>query len=603
MPTEYFSSYDGMKIMAKVADDGRDVAANLVPKVYGNREGELLAVSNDRFSTSCDEFTTVTLNVETPDYNPLNLPPFTMRLQMVDDTVDPTTWGIDNAVWTKVQGTDDTWDITYANENWAELFYKKVGIKSVLGANTTGVTSLNTTFGCQNWNGDESTLTSVALFDTSTVTDMAYMFQGCYLLESLPLFDTSNVVDMQWMFCECHALTEIPLFDTHNVTNMEGMLDCCSGIDEIPPFNTSKVTTLEYFADYTGITRVPKLDTRNVTTMDSAFEGCASLVEFPDLDYSNVECMSYAFTECTGLTGEIPTLNLKNCDKIKSMFDGCTGITSVSLDTSDLLWDMRGAFRDCSSLVDLYISNAYNVWEGDIDETTFDGCTSLENVTILNMASVASMSGIDDDDPDIMTSIFSSCDALKTVTITGAISLTTTESLFVGKENLESVTITDTTSLSNTVGMFLGCESLTSVNIGSTANVTDMTDMFDSCASLVTVPMLNTSKVTSMLQMFFGCTALTSVPLFDTNKVTDFTSMFDDCVSLISIPLFDTSSAVSVNGMFAGCENVETGSLALYRQMSSQANPPGDHDDCFGRCGINTQTGQAELEQIPADWK
>lgn len=616
MSETYFSDYGGMKIMAKVADDGRDVAANLVPKVYGNREGEVLAVNNDCFSTSCDEFTTVTLNVETPDYNPLNLPPFTMRLQMVDDTVDPTTWGMEDVweglTWTKVEGTEDTWDVTYANPNWFELLgepyeipcpNKQVHkIKRVLGANTTGVTDMGSLFWCST--DENPALESVALFDTSSVVNMYDMFDGCISLTSVPLFDTSNVTDMSWMFCCCTLLTTVPRFDTHNVTNMEGMFDSCDNFEELPPFNTSNVTTFRFFVEYTSIRRVPRLDIRNASLMQCAFEGCASLIEFPDLDYSNVERMDSAFSGCTSLSGPA-ILNLKNCTEAESMFYNCSGITSIRIDSSSMLWDMQDAFCDCTSLKELYISDASSL--SDIKDWTgswmLDGCTSLENVTILNMASIAAMSDIDDDDPDVMTSIFGSCDALKTVTITGARSLTTTEALFVGKDKLESVTLTETNSLSNTVGMFLGCESLTSVNIGSTANVTDMTDMFDSCASLVNVPMLNTSKVTSMAQMFFGCTAITSVPLFDTNKVTDFASMFDDCVSLISIPLFDTSSAVSVNGMFAGCENVETGSLALYRQMSSQANPPDDHDDCFGRCGINTQTGQAELAQIPEDWK
>jgi surface protein len=46
-------------------------------------------------------------------------------------------------------------------------------------------------------------LTSVPIFDTSSVTDMTYMFMDCTNLTSVPLFDTSRVTDMYEMFFDC----------------------------------------------------------------------------------------------------------------------------------------------------------------------------------------------------------------------------------------------------------------------------------------------------------------------------------------------------------------------------------------------------------------
>lgn len=70
-----------------------------------------------------------------------------------------------------------------------------------------------------------------------------------------------------------------------------------------------------------------------------------------------------------------------------------------------------------------------------------------------------------------------------------------------------------------------------------------------------------------------------------------------------TIPLFDTSSLVNVNSMFYECTNVEGGILDLYNQMSTQTNPPIYHVGTFYECGVNTQTGTAELAQVPSDWK
>ena len=137
----------------------------------------------------------------------------------------------------------------------------------------------------------------------------------------------------------------------------------------------------------------------------------------------------------------------------------------------------------------------------------------------------------------------------------------------------------------------------------NTSNVTDMTGMFNRCRNLTTVPLFDTSSVTNMTGMFLACRNLTTVPLFDTSNVTDMTSMFEGCSNLTTVPLFDTSSVISMNRMFRNCYSVESGALALYQQASTQANPPANHDSTFMQCGSNTQTGAAELAQIPSDWK
>lgn len=75
------------------------------------------------------------------------------------------------------------------------------------------------------------------------------------------------------------------------------------------------------------------------------------------------------------------------------------------------------------------------------------------------------------------------------------------------------------------------------------------------------------------------------------------------CTSLTSLPLFNTSNVEYMDSAFNSCVNVQSGALDLYRQASTQTNPPGHHDSTFTNCGINTETGSAELAQIPSDWK
>ena len=123
---------------------------------------------------------------------------------------------------------------------------------------------------------------------------------------------------------------------------------------------------------------------------------------------------------------------------------------------------------------------------------------------------------------------------------------------------------------------------------------------FHGCWSLTSLPLLDTSSVTVMLGTFNTCVSLTSLPLFNTSNVTDMSYAFGNCTALKTIPLFDTSKVFQIQWAFASCTNVESGAFALYKQVSAHNTI---HNATFRNCGSNTQTGAAELAQIPSSWK
>lgn len=159
----------------------------------------------------------------------------------------------------------------------------------------------------------------------------------------------------------------------------------------------------------------------------------------------------------------------------------------------------------------------------------------------------------------------------------------------------------NTSGVTNMAALFDSC-SFTSVPLFDTSSVTDMSYMFYRCTSLTSVPLFDTSSVTDMSYMFASCSDLTSATLFDTSSATDMSYMFSNCNALTSVSLFDTSSATNTTAMFAGCANVQSGALALYNQASTQTVPPATHTDMFQYCGVSTQSGYAELTQIPSSW-
>lgn len=86
-----------------------------------------------------------------------------------------------------------------------------------------------------------SSLTTVPLFDLSSVTNAYGVFYSCSSLTTIPLLDTSNVTDMGFMFYGCSALTSLPLLDTSNVTNMKGTFRN-SGLTSLPLLDLSSLT-------------------------------------------------------------------------------------------------------------------------------------------------------------------------------------------------------------------------------------------------------------------------------------------------------------------------------------------------------------------------
>lgn len=84
--------------------------------------------------------------------------------------------------------------------------------------------------------------------DSSRVTDMTSMFEGCARLESVPELNTRNVKNMSAMFQDCKALTEAPVLDTRNLEFAAGMFKGCSSLVKVPDMNTAKtVGTAEMF--------------------------------------------------------------------------------------------------------------------------------------------------------------------------------------------------------------------------------------------------------------------------------------------------------------------------------------------------------------------
>ena len=122
--------------------------------------------------------------------------------------------------------------------------------------------------------------------DTSLMTDMSQMFDGCSSLQSLDVsgWDTSKVTDISSMFDGCSSLQSLDVsgWDTSNVTNMRTMFYLCSSLTQLDVSNwdTSNVTNISYMFDSCSSLQsldVSGWDVSNVTNIDDIFYNCNKL--------------------------------------------------------------------------------------------------------------------------------------------------------------------------------------------------------------------------------------------------------------------------------------------------------------------------------------
>ena len=190
-------------------------------------------------------------------------------------------------------------------------------------------------------------------FDTSDVTRMRGMFNGCSSLTDLDLsgFDTSSVTDMRMMFQNCASLTslDLPGFDTSSVTDMRVMFQNCANLTslDVSSFDTSNVIDMgAMFANCERLTGLDLsgFDTSHVTNMAAMFCICEDLtsLDLTGFDTSNVAYMSDMFCYCTSLTN----LNLSGFDasavtKMDNMFYGCDNLPDIICSDSKILKEFR----------------------------------------------------------------------------------------------------------------------------------------------------------------------------------------------------------------------------------------------------------------------
>lgn len=219
-------------------------------------------------------------------YNPLDLPPYTMRLEYNEGITvyAPVMAGVTYGSVRQVSSSPNIWDFTYEDNKWSITYnnatwpilpqvtsdiasisgaYLNNELVGIIGANTTGVTNMN------NLCYKAKNLEYVNLFDTHLLIYGAQMFMDCYKLTEIPTFDFSNLEHALYTF-RSTPINYIPDFNFTKVNDCRGIFhDCNVSGGILRAYNQLYPTALQYYEAFEDCT-------------DRSAEALAELAQIPE---------------------------------------------------------------------------------------------------------------------------------------------------------------------------------------------------------------------------------------------------------------------------------------------------------------------------------
>ena len=236
----------------------------------------------------------------------------------------------------------------------------------------------------------------LAIFDTSSVTDMSQMFKYCKDLTSLNLsnFDTSNVINMSRMFEYLHNLIDLNV-TSFNTENVESMRDMFGNLWNLPALNiasfrTPKVRDMShmfYYLKQVQSLDVSKFDTSKVTDFSAMFLGISNIqnLNLANFNTQAATDMSFMFYDMANLkTLDIHSFRTENVKDMQRMFTFTSRILSLDLshfNTSNVV-NMEDMFYACdASNINVSNFNTQNV------ESMAGMFGSVSNVQTLDLSS------------------------------------------------------------------------------------------------------------------------------------------------------------------------------------------------------------------------
>lgn len=197
-----------------------------------------------------------------------------------------------------------------------------------------------------------TTIESGIFPESSSVSTLAYTFEGCTALESLPegLFDplAASKTKFTATFKGCTSLKTLPegLFAQNSLaTQFSDTFSGCSSLESLPADllgSKEKATSVKgMFKDCSSLKTIPAelfALAPAITSFESTFSGCGSLTELPAELFAAIgtKSSSITFAECFRGCSSLVSLpaalfdTVRRINYIDSCFNGCSSLTGES---------------------------------------------------------------------------------------------------------------------------------------------------------------------------------------------------------------------------------------------------------------------------------
>ena len=451
--------------------------------------------------------------------------------------------------------------------------------------------------------------------DTSAVTYMENMFEGCEKLQSiegLEQFDTRQVEDMENFFSNCASLkvADVSSFNTaciqeRNNYNLDYFFRCNNELEKIIfgehfsfsdayiklPENTNwyKEGTPDQLIDYDQLS---KAEWNGEITLQGTWlraEGiywgeCKCTIQDKTLTIGagkGGNRYNKFYSPWEDYAEEIEYIEFEDGvvfpEDIHELFMRLDHLKEIDFSNADLsqVKNTVYLFGYCASLKKVSMNAKLPAQPVDMMQT-FASCYTLESVALGNL---------DTSKVESFNSLFYECYNLQSFDF-DKIDISSAQYLGQMFQQCYQLRVADMSSwrsdkVMDISWMFAACTSLTRVimpeqglHIGRVNYSYGASSVFYNCRSLTSIEnldRLDTSGVEDMYSMFYGCKNLTALDLssFDTSKVKTVYQMFYGCESLVELDLssFDTTDMdvvkmidgvwnYSMYKMFDGCDHL-----------------------------------------------
>lgn len=360
-------------------------------------------------------------------------------------------------------------------------------------------------------------VTKVTLPSTPlTITTLASTFNGCTSLRNITFPDLPNVTSFSQTFGNCTSLEwvkfgALPSPTSSTAVSFSGVFQNAISLENVyfpvTCSSNAKYDCSNLFNSCFNLKSIIFPLGFDATNLNQIFINCYSIVTIKFQNaFSACTSMTSAFNQCRNLYDLTLPSDLGATVSATGAFTGCNSIEAIIIpSTYNFTGSLTGIFQFCASAKNISMPNtAQN--SITILTSAFSGCTKLETVTL-----PSSMNGLTD-----LTNTFADCGVLKSVTFPSTLnSVTTMLSCFSNCFSLESITMPTSMSSCNVFNLtFNRCKKLTTLTLPATvATGTNWSSAFNQCTNLktLTLPTTQTTTLTDLSAAFSSCGSLVTV--------------------------------------------------------------------------------------------